>query len=590
MKRFTQLLLLALLLPAVTGHAQSKVETKDAHSKVRQQVNEKGTAAKTSLPAAGAVAADGEMKVGAGSDRKNEGVIESGNGSGPVSLVIGSGDTLAVDGDMEIVVSGDWQNNGVFKSGSGMVNLTGSGTQAVGNPAGESFNHLTVNKPAGAVQLNGGISVSGTLTLSSGDLDLNGNIADLGTSGTLAESAAGRVKGASGDIRATRDLNAPSALNVAGLGAELSSSPNLGATEIRRGHAPQSGNSNSGIERYYDIIPANNAGLDATLKFNYRQAELNGLTEANLVLFRSTDSGSSWRYQSGTADTTNNTVTQSGIGAFSRWTAAAIDQPIAEIIISANLKAFLEGPFDTDSMRTDLGANIPLAQPYGGAPWNYGGAENVSAIPADVVDWVLIELRSGPLAADSLDSRAAFIKSDGSVVDTSGSGTVSFKVSPGDYYLVLYHRNHLAAMSAITQTLDAVSSLYDFSSGIAQYYGNSGAHEVVTGIWGMVAGDGSGDGGVYGEDYTLYQLNQGAEGYQIADFNLDGGVYGEDYTLYQLNQGEESGLTAAPAAAPQPLPAPVKAPPAARKDDRCGETTVAKPVSGQRSAESKESD
>ncbi|MCB0307585.1 MAG: hypothetical protein KDI38_27730, partial [Calditrichaeota bacterium] len=100
----------------------------------------------------------------------------------------------------------------------------------------------------------------------------------------------------------------------------------------------------------------------------------------------------------------------------------------------------------------------------------------------------------------------------------------------------------------------------------------------------------SGDGGVYGEDYTLYQLNQGAEGYQIADFNLDGGVYGEDYTLYQLNQGEESGLTAAPAAAPQPLPAPVKAPPAARKDDRCGETTVAKPVSGQRSAESKESD
>ncbi|MCB9088506.1 MAG: hypothetical protein H6628_09375 [Calditrichae bacterium] len=496
MKKYTQLLLLpALLLPAVTGHAQSKVEAKDAPSKVRKQVNEKGTAATTTLPAAGAVAADGEMEIGAGSDRQNDGAIESGNGSGPVSLVIGSGDTLAVDGDMEIVVSGDWQNNGVFKSGSGMVNLTGSGTQAIGNPAGESFNHLTVNKPAGAVQLNGDISVSGTLTLSSGDLDLNGNIADLGTSGTLAESAAGRVKGASGDIRATRDLNAPSALNVAGLGAELSSSANLGATEIRRGHAPQSGNSHTGIERYYDIIPANNTGLDATLKFNYLQAELNGLTEEHLVLFRSTDSGSSWRYQSGTADTTHNAVTLGGIDAFSRWTAATIDQPIAEIIISANLKAFLEGPFDSDSMRTDLTASLPLNQPYDGAPWNYSGAESVSAIPADVVDWVLIELRSGPLAADSLDSRAAFIKSDGSVVDTSGSGAVSFKVLPGDYYLVLYHRNHLAAMSAITQTLDAVSSLYDFSSGIAQYYGNSGAHEVVTGIWGMVAGDGSGDGG-----------------------------------------------------------------------------------------------
>ncbi|MCB9088505.1 MAG: hypothetical protein H6628_09370 [Calditrichae bacterium] len=48
-------------------------------------------------------------------------------------------------------------------------------------------------------------------------------------------------------------------------------------------------------------------------------------------------------------------------------------------------------------------------------------------------------------------------------------------------------------------------------------------------------------------------------------------MYGEDYTLYQLNQGEESGLTAAPAAAPQPLPAAV---------NTRGETTVTKPVSG----------
>jgi hypothetical protein len=60
------------------------------------------------------------------------------------------------------------------------------------------------------------------------------------------------------------------------------------------------------------------------------------------------------------------------------------------------------------------------------------------------------------------------------------------------------------------------------------------------GVFGMIAADGNKDGGIYGEDYILYQTSQGQEDYRIEDYNMDGGVYGEDYILYQLNQGDET--------------------------------------------------
>ncbi len=38
--------------------------------------------------------------------------------------------------------------------------------------------------------------------------------------------------------------------------------------------------------------------------------------------------------------------------------------------------------------------SIPLSQPYNTPPWNYTGDESVISIPnADVVDWLLLELR-----------------------------------------------------------------------------------------------------------------------------------------------------------------------------------------------------
>ena len=52
--------------------------------------------------------------------------------------------------------------------------------------------------------------------------------------------------------------------------------------------------------------------------------------------------------------------------------------------------------------------------------------ESVSSIPSGVVDWVLLELRSGTASSTVISRKAAFVKNDGSVVDLDGVSLVSF--------------------------------------------------------------------------------------------------------------------------------------------------------------------
>ena len=122
----------------------------------------------------------------------------------------------------------------------------------------------------------------------------------------------------------------------------------------------------------------------------------------------------------------------------------------------ANVKAWLQGPYGSGAMTTSLNTAgyIPMSHPYAVAPWNYGGTESVTGIPAGVVDWVLVQLRTGTDSASTVATRAAFIKSDGTIVDVDGTSTVVFSgVASGSYYVVVRHRNHLAVMSADTVTL-----------------------------------------------------------------------------------------------------------------------------------------
>ncbi len=195
----------------------------------------------------------------------------------------------------------------------------------------ESFYNLTVNKTSSdaILQLSSDIEVSNNLNFAMGDIDLAGFDIDLGSSGILvSETPTNRIFQSTGDgvIVRSEDLNAPTADNPGNIGVEITSSENLGTTVIRRGHQQQeSALGNKGIERYFDISPTNNSGLDATTRFYYFDAEnVNGQTETNFILWRSTDGGVTWEGQGDfwnyTWDFTNNYIEKTSIDAFSRWT------------------------------------------------------------------------------------------------------------------------------------------------------------------------------------------------------------------------------------------------------------------------------
>ncbi len=115
-------------------------------------------------------------------------------------------------------------------------------------------------------------------------------------------------------------------------------------------------------------------------------------------------------------------------------------------------KVYLQGAYNGADMNTNLQNNslLPLAQPYAGV---YSGTESVVSIPADVVDWVLVQLRNPSTTV--IAERAAFLKKDGNVVDLDGSSAVSFpNVAAGNYYVAIKHRNHLGVMTNMPVLLD----------------------------------------------------------------------------------------------------------------------------------------
>ena len=150
----------------------------------------------------------------------------------------------------------------------------------------------------------------------------NSGTLDLGTTTTLAENN-GQVTG-NGQVRAVRTLNAPSSQDIAGLGAIITSGENLGQTTVIRSHTEQSVGNQKSVKRYYEITPSINTGLDATLVFNYADADVNDLPEDDLTLFRSDDGGSTYNTAGYTTrDASSNTITLNEIDSFAQFSAAA---------------------------------------------------------------------------------------------------------------------------------------------------------------------------------------------------------------------------------------------------------------------------
>jgi hypothetical protein len=211
-----------------------------------------------------------------------------------------------------------------YAYGTGKFIFTGPGVQ---NIRGGTFNELEMAKTANSkLNLLNDITVSQRVIFNSGLLDLNQHELTLAPLAFLFnESENSRITGVNGGY-VTIDqasVNSPNAFNAGAVGAAITSSQNLGSLLISRTHKPAVNPANplfTGIQRSYIITPQNNTALNATLRFNYFDAELNGKNENTLVLWRSID-GINWSNVGfDSRNTVDNYVTKNNIAAFSIWT------------------------------------------------------------------------------------------------------------------------------------------------------------------------------------------------------------------------------------------------------------------------------
>jgi len=213
--------------------------------------------------------------------------------------------------------------------------------------------------------------------------------------------------------------------------------------------------------------------------------------------------------------------------------------------VTVRATAFLEGAYSGGSMTTNLSTNqqIPLSQPFNNPPWNYFGTESVqnyNALPANTVDWVLVEVRDAVDKTFIIERKAAFLLSNGNVVDANGTsnGVNFYALTAGtNYHVSIKHRNHLGVITANAVQLPNATAVNFTNSTTAQAATTQMAN-VGPGVYALRAGDLNADGIISYSDLNTY-LTQllGLNPYRNADCNLSGTVSLSDFNLTRPNIG-----------------------------------------------------
>jgi len=208
-------------------------------------------------------------------------------------------------------------------------------------------------------------------------------------------------------------------------------------------------------------------------------------------------------------------------------------------IVSSQVKVYLEGAYDITSsiMLPGINAEITLTSPY-------IDALSISAMPANIVDWVYIQLRSTPTGAPIFE-QSFLLQDDGFIVDVNGNG-VSYMMQADDYYVVVVHRNHLAIMSdtphtfnnTSTQICDLTGNNTTYNSGVS----NEGVSMLETGVYGMIAGEttdpASTGATITDADKSLINSMNGDAGYLLADTNFSAIITDTDKGFININNGK----------------------------------------------------
>ena len=162
--------------------------------------------------------------------------------------------------------------------------------------------------------------------------------------------------------------------------------------------------------------------------------------------------------------------------------------------IKINVAVFLQGPLlnpATPGLMNDILREdnlLPTTSPY---PDGLTTASSVFSTTGDnaIVDWIYVELRSKADNTNVVSACSALLQRDGDIVAIDGISDLVMAGTKNDYYIVVKHRNHLAAMSDAVIALSEVPTVVNFTDSAFTTYGDNARALLGSGVMALWSGD-----------------------------------------------------------------------------------------------------
>ncbi len=415
---------------------------------------------------------------------------------GSITNTVTAGSTITNNGTIEL--KGDLLNQGTMTSAVGSI-LKFSGDQISNVTSGSAqFQNVVIQKGTTFnVNLLDNMTVNTNLDFNApsagtgNKVSLGASNLTMGTGATVTgfDSDEFVMTGGAGSMKKT--MGPGSFVFPVGFDAATYNPATMNVTagpsdtyRVRVLASPTNGNGLTGtpltsqvVNAVWDVGETTGGGNTYDLTLGWAVSdELTGFSEtANAVSLNDGTNGWDALYANlGGSGTTRTRTALTSFGAF------AVGGKAVSNTLVVNAKVLLQGPFVSPLMTDSLRVHnyIPLTEPYATLPSNpyvhhaYGGGETVSSSSVfnqpldadDIVDWVVVELRSAPttIVAD----KTGLLQRDGNIVDLDGVSNLSIQgVADGNYYIGIRHRNHLGVRSNSTVALsNSPSALVDFTA------------------------------------------------------------------------------------------------------------------------------
>ena len=258
----------------------------------------------------------------------------------------------AIKGNVSIV-SGQALN--FNPASAGTVNFNGTSAQTI---SGAGTLTLAANQTininnANGVSLPKDVTLNGGLTLTNGDLNTGANTLTM-----PAAAASGPATGATdvvGNVKRTGFISGGVALSFGNPNNQIQINLGTAPTDITVNLVKASPQDFvNAIQRTYTITVNGGSGITATVRFHYRNAEVNGNNEGTLTTWRKDVGGWANQGKSNNFDDTlgeDNWVERNTVSTFSPWTLASGMPTAAPASISGSVAAADGSPLGSVTMR-----------------------------------------------------------------------------------------------------------------------------------------------------------------------------------------------------------------------------------------------